>query len=121
MNDQAKRVLLVEDEVFVAMCLAMDLRDAGYEVAKTCASGEDAVAYLQTNPVDVVLMDIGLAGDIDGVAAAGQIRTFSTVPIVFMTGYADKENEQAIVDMQALGFLVKPVVFSRLQALLESL
>ena len=62
-------------------------------------------------------MDIGLAGDIDGVEAAGEIRTFSAVPIIFMTGYADRENEQAIADVQPVGFLVKPVSFSRLQRL----
>jgi two-component system, response regulator PdtaR len=126
MGDHSKRVLLVEDEVFVAMSLAMDLRDAGYTVAATYATGEDAVAYLRESSadevrIDAVLMDIGLAGEIDGVAAAEEIRTFSAVPIVFMTGYADREEEQAIADIRPLGFLVKPVSFSRLQVLLDSI
>ncbi len=121
MGDRPKRVLLAEDEVFVAMSLAMDLRDAGFAVGETTASGENAVAYLRENTVDAVIMDIGLAGSIDGVEAAKQIRTFSAVPIIFLTGYANRKDEPAIAEIQPLGFLVKPVSFSWLKSLLETI
>ena len=118
MSNHKKRVLIVEDEVFVAMSLAMDLRSAGHEVAATQAFGEAAVAYLRENSVDLVLMDIGLAGDMDGVQAASLMRSFSAVPIIFMTGYANRENDSELKQIQPLAFLVKPVPLSRLQPLL---
>ncbi|MFO8043885.1 MAG: response regulator [Alkalispirochaeta sp.] len=120
MAETQKRVFLVEDEVFVSMSLSLDLRKAGYDVANTQATGEGAVAFLREHTVDVVLMDIGLAGDVDGVEAAHQIRTFSTVPIVFMTGYANREQDPAVSAIQPAGFLAKPVSFRRLQGILES-
>lgn len=120
MSDPTKLVFLVEDEVFVAMSLSLDLKGAGYTVAKIQASGEAAVAFLRKNNVDVVLMDIGLAGDMDGIEAAREIRSFSSVPIVFMTGYANKKDDPEVSAVRPLGFLTKPVSFSRLQNLLES-
>lgn len=121
MGDGRKRVLIVEDEVLVAMSLAIDLRKAGFDVVDTIASGEEAIGRLRTCPVDVVLMDVGLAGEVDGVEAAVQIRAFSAVPIVFLTGYANRETDPAVAGVGPLGFLVKPTSVSRLETLLESL
>lgn len=121
MSNGHKQVVLVEDEVFVAMSMSLDLRNAGYDVAETLASGEAAVEFLRENSVDIVLMDIGLVGDVDGVEAARRIRVFSTVPIVFMSGYANRENDPAVSEVQPLDFLAKPVSFHRLRKLLEAL
>ena len=121
MGDVAKRILIVEDEMLAAMSLAMDLRGAGYAVGRTVATGEEAVAAAQSETVDLILMDIGLAGGMDGVEAAARIRAFSSVPIIYMTGYAERANDPTVRDTRPHGFLVKPASFSRLQALLDSL
>lgn len=121
MSDTVKRVLLVEDEVLVAMSVTLELRVAGYEVVETCSTGDESLAYLREHAVDAVLMDIGLAGAMDGVETAAAIRSFSTVPILFMSGYADREKDQAVEQVQPLGYLLKPVSFSRLRQLLDSL
>jgi two-component system, response regulator PdtaR len=121
MDEEQKSVLIVEDEVFVAMSLSLDLANAGYRVSTTEATGEGAVEYLQHNRVDGVLMDIGLAGEMDGIEAARHIRSFSTVPIVFMTGYASRATDPAVAAVSPLGFLTKPVSFGRLEDLLRGI
>ena len=115
----AARVLIVEDEVLMAMSLAMELQNAGYEVADRLPSGEEAVQFMRANPADVVIMDIRLTGEMDGVEAAVQIREFSEAPIVFMTGYSDREHDPALAQARPAGFLIKPVSFSRLRDLLD--
>ncbi len=120
MDNDNKRVCLVEDEVILAKSLSLDLGHAGYTVVNTETTGEGAVSFLRRHNVDIVLMDIGLAGDLDGVSAAQQIRTFSAVPIVFMTGYANRANDPAVAAVQPLGFLAKPISFNRLRRVLES-
>lgn len=121
MGDVPKRILIVEDEMLAAMSLAMDLRGAGYAVDGTVATGEDAVEAAHSGTVDIILMDIGLAGGMDGVEAAARIRAFSSVPIIYMTGYAERADDPAVKDTSPHGFLVKPASFSRLQPLLDSL
>ncbi len=114
----AARVLIVEDEVLMAMSLAMDLRNAGYEVADRLPSGEEAVEFMRTSPAEVVIMDIRLTGEMDGIEAAAQIREFSEAPIVFMSGYADREHDPAVAQVRPAGFMIKPVSFPRLRDLL---
>ena len=121
MGEVPRRILIVEDEMLAAMSLAMDLRGAGYTVGGTVATGEEAVAAAQSEPIDLILMDIGLAGGIDGVEAAARIRACSSVPIIYMTGYAERADDPTVKGTRPYGFLVKPASFSRLQSLLDSL
>lgn len=120
MADKRKQILIVEDEVLLALSLSMDLRAAGYAVADTIGTGAEAVERVKDTPVDLVIMDIGLPGSMDGVAAAREIREFSDVPIVFLTGYADRAEDTELARIKPLGFLVKPVSLSRLNPLIES-
>lgn len=118
MDRQIHRVLVVEDEVLVAMNLSMELQAEGFEVVETAASGMSAVRIARDEQIDAILMDIGLPGEIDGIEAARQIREFSSVPIIFMTGYVDREHDPAVQAVTPLAFLIKPVSFHRLLALL---
>ncbi|POR01014.1 hypothetical protein AU468_09110 [Alkalispirochaeta sphaeroplastigenens] len=121
MAEKALAVLIVEDEVFIALHLAMELEEAGHRVVDRVASGEAALRCLQARPVDLVVMDIGLAGPLDGVQTAGQIREFSRVPIVFMTGYADRLHQEALVAVDPLGCLVKPAGVAELEPLIQAI
>ncbi|SIP87514.1 Response regulator receiver domain-containing protein [Alkalispirochaeta americana] len=119
MAERSLAVLIVEDEVFIALHLALELEAEGHCVVDRVASGQEALRCLRSRPVDLVLMDIGLAGPLDGIQTAGQIRDFSRVPIVFMTGYADRLHQEAVTAVDPLGCLVKPAGVRELKPLLE--
>ena len=115
-----RRILIVEDEVMIAMCLEMELKRAGYEVCHRVVTGEDAVRIAKHESPDCILMDIRLAGDIDGIEAARQIQACSSIPIIFMTGYPDKAVEERAKQLNPLGYFVKPVRVHMLQPLIDA-
>ena len=120
MEERRKQCLLVEDEAIIAMMVSLELKNAGEEVVKTAATAEESVEYVRNHAIDVILMDIMLKGEVDGVQAAEQIREFSSVPIIFMTAYAERKNDPAVDRVQPLGFLTKPISFPQMKRLIES-
>ncbi len=118
--NQARRILVVEDEAMIALCLEMELKKAGYVLCKRVARGEDAVLTALRDLPDVILMDIRLAGPIDGIEAAHRIQAATTIPVIFMTGYPDKAIEERARALSPLGFFVKPVRLSAIRPLIDS-
>lgn len=112
------RILMVEDEVITAMVMEADLQDAGYPVSRRVSSGEEAVSLAAEEVFDVVLMDIRLAGQIDGVEAARRIQEIRETPVIFMTGYQDEETHRRAEELSPLAYLVKPVNGAQLASLL---
>ncbi len=102
------RVLIVEDEAVSAMALAWVLRRLGYDIWGPVATGEQALSLIESVKPNLVLMDILLAGDIDGVDAAETIRQTSDVPVVFMTGYLDKDTLERIGRVTCSSLVTKP-------------
>ena len=85
------KILVVEDEIIVAMELKQQLETMGYEVVGTAASGKEAIEVaLEKNP-DVILMDIMLKGEMDGIEAAEKIHNYQDTHIIYTTAYSDKE------------------------------
>ena len=84
------RIQLVEDEVIVAMLMEDVLNNLGYTVSGHVTTGEDAIISAKQNPPDIILMDIRLAGIIDGIEAASSIKSEFDIPVIFLTGYDDK-------------------------------
>ncbi len=117
---QPQRILIVEDEGMIAMCLELELKQAGYEICQWVAKGEDAVRIAQRESPDCILMDIRLAGDIDGIEAAQQIQAQTDIPIIFMTGYPDKAVEERAKKLSPLGYFIKPIRVLTLKPLIES-
>jgi two-component system, response regulator PdtaR len=103
------KILIVEDEVIVAMRFEIFFVRRGYEVYKTVASGEEAVEIAALEKPDVVLMDINLKGELNGIQAAEQIVEKFNVPIIFMTGYSDAELRKQAEKLNPLGYFLKPV------------
>jgi len=102
------QILVVEDEVIVAQDIAGRLTKLGYAVTATVSSGEEAIQKAIENPPDLVLMDIVLKGDMDGVTAAEKIRTNRNVPTVFLTAYADDQTLQRAKLTDPFGYIIKP-------------
>ncbi len=88
-RERMKTLLVVEDEIIVAMELVDRLEKLGYRVLGPAAGGREAVDLAASSRPDAILMDIGLQDDVDGLEAARQIRAFSPAPIIFLTAYSD--------------------------------
>lgn len=101
-------ILVVEDDFIIAAHISTLLSESGYTVAETLSKGESAVSYVDNNPVDVILMDINLAGEIDGVETARLIMKKYTIPVVFLTANADATTFDRAKDTYPAGFISKP-------------
>ncbi len=113
------QVLIVEDEAIVSMDLRHKLEAMGYSVPAEINSGEDAVdAASQLRP-DVVLMDIRLSGEMDGIDAAGEIRRRFNIPVVYLTSHADEDTLARAKRTEPSGYILKPFDDSSLRAVVE--
>lgn len=113
------RILVVEDDRVVARDIVQQLSRIGHHVLGTTARGDDAVSMaIETQP-DLVLMDIMLEGDLDGVDAAAQIRERCGRPVVFLTAYADDETVRRASGAEPFGYLLKPFEDSQLRTAIE--
>ncbi|MBT3378116.1 MAG: response regulator [Lentisphaerae bacterium] len=103
-------ILIVEDEVLAAESLRFTLEDLGYDVVgDICLDGREAVSLAKTLMPDLILMDMSLQGDLNGLSATKEILRERAVPIIFMTGYGDSQTLDRIRSSGAWGCLPKPV------------
>ena len=103
------RILVVEDEFLVAHQISLLLDDLGYLVVDTVAEGCEAVEAAARELPDLVLMDIGLRGEMDGVEAASIIKRELNLPVVYLTAYHNRDIIDRAKASQPLGYLVKPL------------
>ncbi len=113
------KILVVEDEIIVAEDIAGRLKKLGYAVTATVASGEEALEKVAENRPDLVLMDIVLKGEMDGVTAAEKIRTRVDVPTVFLTAYADDKTLERAKLTNPFGYIIKPFQQNDLRVAIE--
>ncbi len=102
------RVLIVEDEGIEALSIQERLIALGYSAPDIVFSGEDAIEKAAETCPDLALMDIRLNGEIDGVAAAEQIRSRFDIPVVYLTAYADEGTLRRAKITEPYGYVVKP-------------
>lgn len=113
------RILVVENESIVAMDIKASLLNLGYTVLGMATTGAEAIEKaVQTKP-DLILMDIKLKGDMDGVQAAGQIRTKLDIPLIYLTAFTDECTVERAKITQPYGYLLKPFGESDLQTSIE--
>lgn len=104
----APRVLIVEDEVAVAMYIETVLETYGFEVIGTVSNGDDAQKMVREESPDMVLMDINIEGDYDGIETVRRIKTFSTVPVIYVSAYIDSDTLERVATTDPAGYLAKP-------------
>jgi len=102
------RILIVEDEALIAMELEDRLTQLGHTVCGRTISGEEAVSTIEELQPELVLMDVNLAGKMNGVEAASEIRKNHDIPIVFLSAFSDEELLQKAAHTEPYGYLVKP-------------
>ena len=101
-------ILVVEDEALIAADLVQTLFSLGYKVHKPVATGEDAIRSAKTKKPDLVLMDIKLIGDMDGIETAEKIRAFADIPIVYLTAFTDDTRLSKAQLTEPYGYILKP-------------
>ncbi len=112
-------ILVVEDEAIIAEHIAILLRNMGYGVVGIVASGEDSVNLAEQTHPDLVLMDIMLQGEMDGVEAAEKIRDRLEIPVVYLTANADNKTLKRASRTLPFGYLIKPFKAKELQVTVE--
>jgi len=106
MNNE--KILIVEDEKIIALDLQRRLERFGYSVAGMASEGPAAVALAKEREPDIVLMDIMLAGEMDGIEAAAEIRKRYGIPVIFLTAYTDEKTLERAKEVEPFGYILKP-------------
>lgn len=112
------RVLIVEDEAVLALSYKMALDGGGCEVIGIAASARSAIAMTEQQHPDIVLMDIRLQGQMDGIEAAEVITKSFNTPIIYMTGNTDSETRERALLTNPRAYLEKPIDCEKLHAYL---
>lgn len=118
-TERKARILVVEDEIVIALDIRNQLRDLGYECSGHATSGEQAVALAAELRPDLVLMDIQLAGAMDGITAAQAIRASFDLPVVFVTAFAADETLVRAKLTEPYGYILKPFSEREMRTVIE--
>lgn len=110
-----KRILIVEDDMLLALVEERLIQKLGYEVAGKTGSGEEAVQLAGELRPDLILMDIVLKGDMDGIEAMSEIRKHSDVPVIYLSGNSDRFNFERARKTEFTDYLIKPVTINDLR------
>lgn len=113
------KILIVEDEQVVAHDIALSLRALGYQITKVTASAEECLMAAAEELPDLVLMDIHIDGEVDGVQAASELHQRYDLPVVFLTAYADDVTITRAKQTAPLGYVIKPFRRSDLKSAVE--
>jgi diguanylate cyclase (GGDEF)-like protein len=103
-----KKILIVEDESIIAEDISDSLISLGYRITGMVYSGEEAIEAAAKCRPDLVLMDVNLQGEIDGITAAAEIRSRFQIPVVYLTAYADENTLRRVNATKPFGYIVKP-------------
>jgi signal transduction histidine kinase/DNA-binding NarL/FixJ family response regulator len=114
-----KQILIVENEHITAMDVKKSLARFGYGVSGIASSGKESIKKAEENRPDIVLMDIGLEGEMDGIEAASVIRTRFDIPVVYLTAYADESTIDRAKTTEPFGFILKPINDNDLYSTIE--
>ena len=109
------RVLVVEDDALIAMDLSVSVSQLGGNVVDVAATARDAMRLVGELHPDVVLMDVRLRGEPDGVEAAQIIQTRGATPIIFVTGNSDRDTLRRMAQLRSAQVILKPVLINELR------
>jgi diguanylate cyclase len=113
------QILIVEDELIIAKNTANKLQKLGYSISKIVSSGEAAIESINCDPPDLILMDISIKGDMDGIETADKIKETADIPVVFLTAYANDETLDRAAKTGSYGYIIKPFREQELHATIK--
>lgn len=111
--------MIVEDDAAAALRLAGSLDRLGYEIVTVVASGDEAIAAASDMLTDLIIMDVSLSGDMDGITAATRIYEMREIPIIFLTAHGDDSTFSRARECNAVAFLEKPINLNHLKHSIE--
>ncbi|WAI02443.1 response regulator [Methanogenium organophilum] len=114
------RVLVVEDDAIIGMDIEHRVKKLGYEVCGVADTAAEALEIASSKKPDIALMDIRLRGEVDGIEAARMLRDQLSVPVIFITAYSDMKMRSRALDIDPLGYIVKPLREVELRKTLEA-
>lgn len=103
------RILVVEDDAIIGMDIEHRVKKLGYDVCGVADTAAEALDIASDKKPDLALMDIRLRGEVDGIEAARMLRDQFAVPVIFITAYSDMKMRSRALDMDPLGYIVKPL------------
>lgn len=112
-------ILIVEDSSIVALDIKRCLINLGYDVSGVYANGQGALRHLQNNRPDLIVMDVDLQGDRDGIRTAEQIRDLYGIPVIYLTAYSDQETLKRAKVTEPYGYILKPFEERELHTTIE--
>ena len=113
------KILLVEDDTIIGRYISEILEEGGYEVLKSFPDGAGALGAGAALRPDLVLMDISLSGDIDGIETARRLKKQYDLPVVFITAHSDRKTIERARDADCYGYVLKPIVDAQVYAAIE--
>lgn len=108
------RIIIAEDDAIIALDTEIKLNERGYNVVSVVNNGDDCIRVASEYKPDVIIMDIGLKGEMDGIEAARHIHELLSIPIIYLTGNSDKKTLDRLNSAPKSLFLVKPLLDDRL-------
>ena len=118
-NSDTKKILIVEDELIIAQGIQHSLEYYGYRVLKPVTNSENAIEAVRQEQPDLILMDIVLQGETDGIETARKIRSFADVPVIFLSANSDVNTISRAKLTEPYGYLVKPFKRNELYSTIE--
>ncbi len=113
-------ILIVEDDGLIALYLTELMEKEGYRVVGSASSGEMVLRMLEKSPQpDLILMDIGLDGSLDGIETAQQVQQRFSIPLIFVTAYTSESTLERVRDVTSRGFIGKPFLDHDILALVR--
>lgn len=117
--DTLIKILVVEDEMIIAAKISMQLTSLGYEVTGILPRGEQAIQQVKENRPDIILLDINLKGELDGIETARQVQLFADIPIIYLTANSDEATFNRAKPTRPSAFISKPFKQLDLQRAIE--
>lgn len=117
---QKKKVLIVEDDLILNLLYESYLERLGFDTEGELVYGKTAIEAAKSLDPDLIVMDISLEGEIDGIDAMLEIRKFSDVPVIYITGNSDPYHVERAKKTDYLDYLTKPIEFDDLKRSIET-
>ena len=113
-----KKILIVEDDIILSMLNSRIVELLGHKVIKAVKSGEEAIEFALNSDIDIILMDIRLKGEIDGIDTLIEINKTKAIPAIYVTGNSDDETKTRAEKTNMLAFCVKPFSYEELEQII---
>lgn len=110
-----KKILIVEDDLILSMLNNKFVKLLGHTVVKSVKSGEEAIEFSKDNDIDLILMDVRLKGEMDGIEAMIEINATKEVPAIYVTGNSDAETKRRAAETNMVAFCIKPISLKELE------